>query len=691
MRWSVNTAISSVVVFLALGQQIVYADPAVDAANDAVTKINGDAGAKDSANQIYSGKVEPSYGNPGSLHESAVKPLNSGTPLKNIDGVSVGAVTLMSPSDKPIMEVTMIPDFASGEFSQIIIRQDLDVDGTFDYAEVLGGTGNQVVAICSNGFVLCPTGTYGGANCSYDLLATRPNGGMTTHFKLTAQPGSPSNMFNCYCFSNHCARFNNAAVVNLSKLTEDAGATILTKFMEARPDLLVSSVRLADSVASYYGTKGITLSKVEGYTAPKKPAVDYSNLPVITSNTPDLAIAAYPDVSGMDAQAAGENAAMANVPNSLYSILNNLQKSSGSTSASCTIRRTVSLYTKDITNTQYVEKDVTSDLGMKTRYNVESWDPSGSPLTFSIGYAWTAGLLDPVIPANTTQIALLAAPASASGLQFKASAFDYSCPYTCVANCGPSTTPGNATGHWSPGLPGSGPWTDTGTLASDPGIQTLKYKCTMTSFFTEEGVNETLSNSCSTYEGDAACQIKDEFWDDQPYISNFLNTGYRLSQTCGDYPGVLRSYRICKDWMTKKRTYVCDRTSAYDFTPYLMDVRSRVKGIQDAAILPDSLVPPDSCEFACKVKVARKNTMIRPSGVDSDVKRDSSVTSSQYDYYVKSCTKSAGSYSCPVDSTANEIIDKDCACLNEYGEALARTDALQRAANDTICTSNPVP
>lgn len=680
MQWFASTAVTSSLVLIL--NSFALAGPAEDAANAAMAghaaTLNTPTPGAAAGTQNYYEYVKPKYGDSAALNENGLKPITQASPLKSIKGASLGTVGFMQSTNKPLLRVTMVPELITGNIAVIAIEQDLNASGVIDYTASIGGGGQMISGVCANGAILCAPGTFDGL-CSYERWDTDNNGGITTSSRL-GTPTTKNDLFNCYCFSNYCSRFNNAASLNLAQIDQELAGSLLAIFMEKRPDLIVSSVSATDGVVSYFGTKSGSMSKADGYTAPQKPNRDYSKLPAITANTPDVAFGYYTDSGALDAATTAENTAMAANPNSLYSIVNNLQKNSGSAISTCTNFRSVSLYNKSVTASASTSGTFSTDHWVYSRmtsndlltFNVEfSGASQGSPNTYTPVYV---GSVSP--------------PTSATALNFQASNASYSCPYHCIGNCSGNPMPGTGSAFWAPGLGMPTGWSPGSAIMSQSSVQTVSVdSCNFTVGYTEEGTNESITNGCSALESDTACKLQDEKWDDRPYIANFLQTGFQMAQICTNYPGVLRNYNVCKPWMKQQRTYVCDRNVDNSFNAFLTQLRPQVKATQDASIVPPGTGSGLTCEISCKTKVVRRDTEVRNLSVESNVKQPDSVAQNAYDYFIKQCSVSNGSSVCPVDSTKGETVVKDCGCINDFGEALARTDAINKAANDTICSS----
>jgi len=686
MRWFVNTAVTSGLILLHISS--VWAGPAENAANAAASvhagTLNTQTPGAAAGLQNYYDNVQPNYGTGAALNESALKPLTQGSQLRNVTGNTVlGNVSIMQSSGTPLLRVTTIPNLATGDLAAIAIEQDLNASGTIDYTASIGGGGTMISGACSNGVILCQPGTF--SNCSYERWDTDANGGLTISSRIGV-PTTQTDLFNCYCFNNYCSRFNNSGALNLANIEQEMAGNLLAKFMEKRPDLLVSSVAAGDSVVSYFGTKTSSASQVPGYTAPRIPNTDYSRLPAITANTPDITLNYYSDPGSLDAASATENQAMAQIPNSLYSIVNNMQNNQGSQISRCTNLRTIGLSARTVTNSGSVTNTICSD------HNVYFRIKTDDTKTFVTEFVGTSPGDPPTSPGGRCpgiwgaafSVGTVSPPSAPDILDTATSQTGYMCNYTYAGSSG------SGTGQWFPTYPTVMPWSLASLTMVWPAAQTFDVTCTMSADYTVESIVENTTNGCSSFETDAACRLQTEMWDGRPYVSNFLNTGFQMSQICNDYPGTIRNYRICRPWMKQDRTYVCDRNSANNFDNFLQTLRPQVKATQDASIVPTVTGSAAvTCEISCKTKILRSDTQMRAGGVESDVKQTASVAQNAFDFFVKQCSVTNGANVCPVDTTKGESIVTDCGCINEFGYALAQVDAINKAANDTICSDTP--
>lgn len=154
---------------------------------------------------------------------------------------------------------------------------------------------------------------------------------------------------------------------------------------------------------------------------------------------------------------------------------------------------------------------------------------------------------------------------------------------------------------------------------------------------------------------------------------------------------------VCSDWWDKERTYFC-QTSPYDFS----DIQKRVKNIKDTSTdNTTSLYYQDlrkdengnwitedisqglgarkdygDCELVCKAKRLTKDTQVTTIGHTGDVR--GTVATHVFTY--KACIKN----NCPL--AGDETLEKDCQCINDFGEAATTMQVLRLLEKDMICS-----
>jgi hypothetical protein len=697
----------------------------------------------------YYDHVQPTHGSGAVLTNSAVKPLTQGTQLKNLNGVDVGVATYIAPSNTPLLAVTMLPNFGTGDIQFIDIRQDLDADGTLEYHNIIGTAYSMVSGVCGNGVIMCPPGTFSDASCKFERWATNTSGGLLFSSALGSST-TKADLSNCYCFNNYCSRFNNSAVANADLIQQEISGSLIAHFMQKRPDLVVSSVSEAAGSVSYYGTKMATLSQVPGYTAPKVEGKDYGNLPVITANTPDIAVDYYRDGRLLEEAAITENTAMAANPKSLYSMINALQSNQGLSTVKC-VKQRVATVSGGIVTSSYLPPFIPGTACTSKEMNLRLVGRSDNK-TFDLFTYGTCRGSDPGCSCATpVLLATVAPPGSINDdAGYNANKVSFRCTYTHfgetwapeilahanyqysydksgalildpdVSNrsvifkpdtlkwkVGPGTVwpsmtdteLGLSSGEWFAGDPMMGT-PRFGNLVMRPerisyvgmyvemiGIfnqNTGPYfasswdyavyrnytvdSCELIAEYKAENSYVTETNGCAVMESPGSgCQLWNETWDsDHPVLVNGNPTGWRqITLNCKDFPGQLRSYRICKDWWRDDKTFTCTDSSSRDFNTFLTQLQPIALASQRSAVMPSGADTGGiSCEISCKTEMPRKDTLVRTLGVDSDVKAQTAVTASGFDTFIKLCTVSGSTYTCPVDAAKNETIVVGCGCLS---------------------------
>lgn len=682
MKWSAGTAAGSALLFVTFG----FAGPAVaaqdiagaiSAANAAGADLSNKMQNPDAvrtqvttdANNIFFNKVKPQYGSGATANASGVEPLTKGTSLKSLSGSSVGVVQVLKPNDKPLLKVTLEPNFATGDFGKLTIQQDLDGDGLLEVNSLHGEPGHMVSGVCSNGMIMCQPGTY--SDCVFVKWAAEASGKIVPESSITGTPTINRDLFNCYCFNNFCSRFNNTSAVNYASISSDIAGGIVSVFMGARTDLSITSVSASDTVISYFGVKASAASTAEGFTTPAKPSTDPAKIPVITGNSPDIAVQYYTDPNTLNAMATTENALMETKPNSLYSLIRGMPNSASL--MNCQKRRVMSVTQK----TQFCDEPKSPailDFKETTTYFKVSYsagfENGHNPMRR--GYLTSGGGNSEVMPAdfpwqadNGTQITA----AVLSSMQYM-----HAVSVPIVENC-------INTGH------------DCDFFGDNCDFW---HTCKVSKYYSqcERVYDEFLefeNNGCASLEADEAagkCRLQNETWDARPAVTNFTPTGFAMAETSEEIAGTTKVYGVSRPWWTIDRTYTCSSNRDTSYDSYLNSIRDQVKQVQDSAVTPATVDLSARCQQACKTKVPVSNTLVRTLSVESELKTSGSVKNNSWDYYVKVCEPDAtNSLKCPIDENQNEVIVKDCQCLSEYGTVAAGFEALKTAGDDAICSS----
>lgn len=259
--------------------------------------------------------------------------------------------------------------------------------------------------------------------------------------------------------------------------------------------------------------------------------------------------------------------------------------------------------------------------------------------------------------------------------------------------------------------------------------------CTLKKIITcESGTGnyvEAEQNQCTNLETDPTCKLRmektDGVWTYRnsnptglfPLTSCMTVTSQKIasctisSSECGDWvytcpldasiPCNLgfceqsTTQQVCHDWWDKGRTYFC-QTAPYDFS----DIKKRVANIKETSTdNTTSLYYQDlrkdengnwitenntielgkrgtyaDCELVCKAKRLTEDTQVTSIGHTGEVR--GTIASHVFTY--KACIKN----NCPL--AGDETLEKDCQCINDFGEAATTMQVLRLLEKDMICS-----
>ncbi len=172
-------------------------------------------------------KVKGKLGTKGGIQQNADIPLKTNTPMKNIEGTQSFNVRVQCPSKKEGIKITFLP--LSGNDYRLLIQEDLDQDGNYEYIYDTQTAGIRVSGVCSSGIVSCdPGGTW--TNCEY----YRWDGGASGYVTLVNTKDT-SLLGGCFCSNSSCG-------VNslVQDIVDYISGGISQAVMNARQDLGVS-------------------------------------------------------------------------------------------------------------------------------------------------------------------------------------------------------------------------------------------------------------------------------------------------------------------------------------------------------------------------------------------------------------------------------------------------------------------
>ena len=195
-----------------------------------------DYGAKNVWNQ-----VKNRLGTKSGIQKNADVPLKTDTPMQNIEGSQSFDVRVQCPSQKEGIKITFLP--LPGNDYRLIVQEDLDQDGNYEYVYDTQSAGIRVSGVCYSGIVSCdPGGTW--INCEYYYW----DGGNSGYVSLVNTKNT-SFLGGCFCSNSSCG-------VNslVQEIVDYVSGGISQAVMNARQDLGVSraNFNLTSMSASLY-------------------------------------------------------------------------------------------------------------------------------------------------------------------------------------------------------------------------------------------------------------------------------------------------------------------------------------------------------------------------------------------------------------------------------------------------------
>ena len=175
------------------------------------------------------------------INDRFVQPITSDDKsMKTIDDNKSFSAQLTAPSSNAFLTVFAAPG-ATGDLFPVIIKQDTNFDGIFNY------TYNFPICIsgiCANGFISSDIGTWN--NRKHYTYEADNNGRITN----TLEPSILS-LSACYCINASCG--SNLMWNNLSVILKDIGSGIVAAIQKKKPNYIITSVSISDTSITYYG------------------------------------------------------------------------------------------------------------------------------------------------------------------------------------------------------------------------------------------------------------------------------------------------------------------------------------------------------------------------------------------------------------------------------------------------------
>lgn len=613
------------------------------------------------------------FGTRDNANWSISQPMTSPTSLmQTVDGSQSFQANLTAPSSAKFLEIFIQPA-GTGDLQKVMISQDLDTDGAFDYVHTLP---RSVSGVCGNGYIACDTATWN--HCRYFKWSAAPDG------KIMDTAASITDLGGCYCINQSCG--SNLVWSNSSVILQDLGGGVVNAIHNGNTALTITNVSYDLTTIDYFGrvtgktTTGAnsisslasspTVSALSGY---------YTNWPGLTQARDNAAISQSSDSQSF-----------------YYQIANSVAASrANGKSSGCAVTRnsTVQTTTRTINDSGsgqactdhliYIQIHKVSDVEYQLQY-IDTC-PGG------LGCAHGSCGDNPGGNGWHPVQAILISPPDPNKLEKVMQAnFTLSSITGAGCNSGSGSVDGIVNGFDSPVL--------TSTVCPSRGAQLPSFNWSYYFQIQEDQYTEGVDNQCATMESDPDCRLQNETVDGVQTTLNFNATGLKQLPSCRNFTGQVGTNTICRDWWQKKRTYVCG-SQTYDFSAIstrfgtvitstsdngdsfdFQDKRLSSGGWTDTngSISLPTRDPSPVCEQACKTRVAKNDTQVTVSG---DV-TSNRIPATSYDFFYRVCDLNNV---CPVG--AGEEIIMDCQCINDFNEAASIIQTLRTAGKDTICTT----
>ncbi len=666
------------------------------------------------AKGLYRNVLAPHLGSKDKVNRNLTAPLVGGDKLTSASGQTSFDSKAFKASGSPFMRVSAFLNVPTGDLTGITVEQDLNMDGTLETVSVFpkSAGGRLIPTVCADGYAQCNPGTF--ENCQYRKWVADSSGKIDVVVAGSANPsetkGSVNSLSSCFCFSNACSKQNNSAIINLSGVISDIGGGIAAAVLASRKDVAITSIQSADmGTIIYYGVKSdaakggekTLMTAQQAEAMPNMPSTDLVDVQNIYRDAP----------GGLTGMGDAAKDAQINDPNSLYNTVSGALNRQAGQRYTCANQRDAWLDLK-----QYVQTLETNMNGVPlagslcTDHFVEQVfkaDPETGK--FSIGWRDTSpsgalGLNCGGVPYNSilgvnahfAGTIAVTPPAESAGYRInKATSF--------MTLTGGGCSSGNGNLVWVNGI--TEPLVGrTSVECPSSDAQWPSYSFRVSAEIDSQELVESTTRGCKQYEERSDCRLQQEMWDGRPSYLNFMPTGFQMYQFCKEFSGPVRNTKVCRDWWRQEKVYICKNNSApYDFT----GVQQRAKEIQDSAGIPSSgtLIctdkgtplnfqipangPPGVCQQVCKTKVPFVATVVTPDGARSSNQVEEALAKDSWKIYYKDCEEGAtGAFTCPVDSSIGEIVVTNCACGNDFSEALGAITTIDQAAKDSICSKN---
>lgn len=595
---------------------------------------------------------------------------NSDTQLYTLDGSKGFNAALSSPSSSKFLQILIQPS-GTGDLQKLIVSQDINTDGTFDYTADFPIT---VSGVCLNGLISCEPGTWAGCN-AYKWVANAAA-------EVTLSNVPLPELINCYCINSSCGSqlvWNNSA-----SILRDLGAGVIAAMQSSNASYMITNVSTEPLLITYHG------NNLGASTSPPIAAVT-------TNPTVQETQQMFSTYGALGALSDSAPLTFGADPNSLYSQVLGASAMTTHDRHTCEIKRIGNVTTTTIesnydTGTGALCTDHYINMQIK---RINNWTYELKLLDTSPTGVPHAGCNDDPGGDGWHLFKTLTLPEETGNVIRKPTKaiFTISNIYGDGCTTGGSASIDAAVTGFDVPVPVTAP-------CPASGAQTAYFDWSYFFEWLQDDYAETISNSCESLEGQSECRLQEEKTDGVLTVSNFSSTGLTPLLQCKSFTGQVEVILICRPWWQKNRTYVC-ASRPYDFdavsqrfgtvSTSLTESWPGVFSFDDSRqdefgnwvttgsqlTLDNRNTSTPTCEQACKVSTTKEEDKITTSGLLTSQRLDNTTTLVAY----RPCVDNV----CPLGE--DESIIQGCSCLNDFGRAGAVMQVFRVGGADQICST----
>ncbi len=630
------------------------------------------------------------FGSKDGVNNRLGQPLMSNTKMTTLDGTKSFDAQMQCPASSKSIGITFIP--SGGNDYRLIIKQDTNLDGTYDYTYDSNSLGRTVSGVCTNGTLMCnPAGSW--SDCKSYVWDTNNK----QVFLRQVTTGS-SELGACYCSNSSCGVSTLAP-----QIYENIGGGISAAIMKSNSLFILSKSEWSFADMTYYlygqdktNCTGLGGSNWDKY-GEKNPTIYYD-----AQTPPNTSIADVAIDQGSD-------------PTSYYSMISHQNEVSYNNSGdTITMPSTSSCVIKN-TPTEQTSTDSTYTLNRSPSPAQAGWGGILDQFNVTVGtftdkfFIKTAGTY--TIKSQIDNYGSV----SLDG-QTLFSPNNWPTIY--------STSKNLSTGEHTivtSGVNVDGPWGMATVVYAPDGSVFWNIRSGQAPVITQDVVMSSL-NQCQANE-DAGCRIKEEQICDingascvytvrdsvrQNITPQKKCSSQVFSTTCADGNSIISNLNDGtsktltvgnNSWFYIKRIYQCEsqninldssKMTRAAGTAYKTDQSATTMTYTDhtgATVSINNLPSGDECPApVCTVKRASKSA---DQFSDNTNRSQTTTGTSVTETVVKTCTKSGTSMTCPTES--GETMIEGCSCSGNwtgFQQAVTTLGAVSEAAKDMICSQN---